>query len=69
MNKKTVTFHIPTELLELMDAKSQQLGLSRNAYVIQTMNSLLRFEQAILDRIDADQFKEIIHSAIKAQNK
>lgn len=63
--RKQISLNLPPDLLDLIDKKAEQLGLPRNAYIIQTMNSLLRFEMAILDRIDSDEFKQIIHSAIK----
>ncbi len=64
--RKLISMTLPPDLLELIDNKAEQMGLSRNNYIIQTMNSLLRFEQAVMDRIDEDTFKAIIHSAVKS---
>lgn len=67
--RKQISLTLPPDLLDLINNKAEQLGLTRNNYIIQTMNSLLRFEQNIMDRIDEDTFKSIIHSAVKSLKK
>ena len=54
------TVHIPTELLERLDARARELGISRNRYVIQAL------ERAIAEETEwSPQFLEALADAAK----